>query len=101
MDLEIKCIAPNYGIITAWNHDIISHKMMKNFWMKVVLKYQSSTILQRKDIVSLIPEVAKQWKLRSNGHLTYPFGDKHQISQDLGALSNKASSYRYAANKSI
>ena len=46
-------------------------KVMKNIWMKVVLKYQSSTMLQRKDIVSLIPKVAKQWKLQSHGHLTY------------------------------
>ena len=39
--------------------------------MKVVLKYQNSTILQREDIANLILKVAKQWKLRSNGHLTY------------------------------
>ena len=49
------------------------HKLMKNIWMKVFLKYQNSTILQRKDIAYLIPKVAKQWKLQSNGHLTYPF----------------------------
>ena len=48
-----------------------SHKMMKNIWMKVVLKYQGSTILQKKGIANLIPKVATQWKLRSNGHLTY------------------------------
>ena len=47
------------------------HKLMKNIWMKVVLKYQNSTIIQRKDIANLVPKVAKQWKLRSNGHLTY------------------------------
>ena len=28
-------------------------------------------MLQRKDIVYLLSTVAKQWKLRNNGHLTY------------------------------
>ena len=46
------------------------HKMMKNICMNIVLKYQNSTILQREDIANLIPKVAKQWKLRSNGHFT-------------------------------
>ena len=35
---------------------------MTKIWMNVFLKYQSSTMLQRKDIVNLIP------KLPSNGN---------------------------------
>ena len=36
--------------------------MMKNTRMTVVLKYQSSNKLQRKDIVNLMRKVAKQWQ---------------------------------------
>ena len=44
-------------------------KMMKNSYVKVVTKFQGSTMLQRKDIVSLVQkvakemEIAKQWSL--------------------------------------
>ena len=37
------------------------HKMMKNNYLTVVLKYQSSNMLQRKDLFNLMPKVAKQY----------------------------------------
>ena len=45
-------------------------KIMKNTFIKVVPKFHSSIMLQRKDIVYLLSKLAKQWKLRSNDHLT-------------------------------
>ena len=62
-------------------------KVMKNIWMKVVLQYQSSTMLQGNDIVSLIPKVAKQWQLRSNGHLTQ-MSLHHDVTSDDSSLQN-------------
>ena len=47
------------------------NRMMKNTCVTVVLKYRSSDLLQRKDRDILVQKVAKQWKLQSNGHLTY------------------------------
>ena len=45
--------------------------MMKNTFIKVVTKFHHNAMLQRKDIVNLFKKVAKQWKLRCNGHSTY------------------------------
>ena len=47
------------------------NRMMKNTCVTIVIKHPSSSLLQRKDIDILVQKVAKQWKLRSNGHLTY------------------------------
>ena len=53
-----------------------SNTMMKNtcvtVTVTVVLKYQSCNLIQTKDIEISMPKVTKQWKLQSNGHLTYP-----------------------------
>ena len=42
-------------------------------------------MLQRKDTVNLIQKVAKQWKLLSNGHLTYSefnYVDANEVFQN-------------------
>ena len=52
---------------------------MKNTCITIVLKFHSSNTLQRKDIVHLLSKVAKQWKLQSNGHLTYHTWGKYEI----------------------
>ena len=59
--------------VTSQKHGIIKSplKMMKNTCVTVVTKFQTSNLLQRKDIEILMQKVAKQWKLRSNGHLIY------------------------------
>ena len=69
--------------------------------MKVVTKFHGSTMLQRKDIVNLIQHVAKQWKLRSNGHSTkYRAKQKHS-SRDVhcsaaqATLSHSSVALRY------
>ena len=58
--------------MTSLQHGITTspHKMMKNSCETIVLKYQSNLIFQREDIIDLVQKVAKQWKLRNNGHLT-------------------------------
>ena len=73
--------------VMSQQHGIMmsQYKMMKNTYIKVATKFQGSTILQRKDIVDLIQKVAKQWKLRSNGHLTYTIG-LAWASVSLGSL---------------
>ena len=45
--------------------------MMKNTSVAVVMTYQSSSLLQRKDIEILMQKIAKQWQLPINGHFTY------------------------------
>ena len=65
---------------------------MENIWIKVVLKYQNSTIIQRKDIANLVPKVAKQWKLQSNGHLTNMFNTIQRIFQEKCLSSTNTAS---------
>ena len=57
--------------MTSSQHGIMTspHKMMKNIWMKVILKYQNSAIIKKKRYCKFSPrscqamEIAKQWSL--------------------------------------
>ena len=83
--------------VTSQQHGImmLQCKMMKNTYVKVVTKFQGSTMLQRKDILNLIKDVAKQWKLRSNGHLT----DQVQGHLVHGKFTTKRALYACLAPK--
>ena len=65
---EIKCIASNYDIITAWNHDVITQtdeKHLNESCSKISEQYHDS----KKRYCKFSPkmcqamEIAKQWSL--------------------------------------
>ena len=56
------------------------HKIMKNTCTTAVLNYQSSTTLQGKDIVNLLPKVAKQGQSLINGLLFYNKNTTYNLS---------------------
>ena len=74
-----SCVWPS--TVTSQQHGIMTspNRMMKNTCLTIVIKYQSSSFLQRKDINILVQAVAKQRKLRSNGHLTYHTWGKYEL----------------------
>ena len=49
--------------MTSWQYGIMTspHRMMKKSCVTVVIKFQSSNILDRKDIEIIAQKVTKQW----------------------------------------
>ena len=71
--LELKKSSALPPTMTSQHHGIMvsPHKMTKNCYVTVVLKYQSNHMLQREYIINLVQKVVQQWQLRSNDHSTY------------------------------